>query len=122
MLYWCQEASVMELSGGLKHLAGVVFEQGGPQTHAAILARSLGIPMVGQVRKLSGVRPGRRLLVDGTTGTLHHRPAQRGSLPPRPQLRHRTGHNLNSPRRRRFSAFKGRGRSTAYRGEYQSAI
>lgn len=79
-----REASVMELFAvDIKHLAGVVFEQGGPQTHAAILARSLGIPMVGQVRELSGVRPGRRLLVDGTTGTVTIDPPSEVTIPGR---------------------------------------
>ncbi len=41
----------MELfAADLEHLAAVVVEHGGPQSHAAILgACSLGIPMVGQV-------------------------------------------------------------------------
>ena len=56
-----REASVMELfAADLEHLAAVVVEHGGPQSHAAILARSLGIPMVGQVAgfaRLSAPRP-----------------------------------------------------------------
>src|SRR5262249_46308256 len=40
------EASVMELFAvDIEQLAGVVVEKGGAQSHAAILARSLGIPM-----------------------------------------------------------------------------
>ena len=43
----------------LDQLAGVVVEHGGPQSHAAILARSLGIPMVGQVPEFASLlRPG----------------------------------------------------------------
>ncbi len=66
------EASVMDLfSVDLDRLAGVVVEHGGPQSHAAILARSLGIPMVGQVPDLvSRVKPGRLLRVDGTSGEI----------------------------------------------------
>jgi phosphotransferase system enzyme I (PtsP) len=66
------EASVMDLfSVDLDRLAGVVVEHGGPHTHAAILARSLGIPMVGQVPELVGrLHPGRRLKVDGTAGLV----------------------------------------------------
>src|SRR5262249_12952897 len=58
------EASVMDLfSVDPDRLAAVVVEHGGPQSHAAILARSLGIPMVGQVRDLlAAVQPGRPLL------------------------------------------------------------
>ncbi len=67
-----REASVMELFAvDLDHLAGVVVKQGGAQSHAAILARSLGIPMVGQVSDFESVaHPGRRLLVDGTRGVV----------------------------------------------------
>ena len=74
-----REASVMELFAvDLDRLAAVVVEHGGPQSHAAILARSLGIPMVGQVAGLRGpAHPGRRLLVDGTTGDIVLDPADR---------------------------------------------
>jgi len=67
-----REASVMELfSVDLERLAAVVVEHGGPQSHAAILARSLGVPMVGQVEDFKSLlRPGRRLLVDGKAGTV----------------------------------------------------
>src|SRR5262249_33202860 len=67
-----REASVMELFAvDLHQLAGVVVEHGGPQSHAAILARSLGIPMVGQVEDFAALlHPGRRLLVDGTRGVV----------------------------------------------------
>jgi phosphotransferase system, enzyme I, PtsP len=71
------EASVMELFAvELERLAGVIVEHGGPSSHAAILARSLGIPMVGQVQNFSALlRPGRRLLVDGTAGVVYLDPA-----------------------------------------------
>lgn len=67
-----REASVMELFAiDLPHLAGVIVEHGGPQSHAAILARSLGIPMVGQVPEfLALLQPGRRVRVDGKTGEV----------------------------------------------------
>jgi phosphotransferase system enzyme I (PtsP) len=67
-----REASVMELFAvDLDRLAGVVVEHGGPQSHAAILARSLGVPMVGQPTDFAALmRPGRRLLVDGTAGVV----------------------------------------------------
>ena len=62
-----REASVMELFAvDLDQLAAVVVEHGGAQSHAAILARSLNIPMVGQVSNFVALQhPGRRLLVDG---------------------------------------------------------
>jgi phosphotransferase system enzyme I (PtsP) len=67
-----REASVMELFAvDLENLAGVVVEHGSAQSHAAILARSLNIPMVGQVADFASLsRPGRRLLVDGNAGTV----------------------------------------------------
>jgi phosphotransferase system enzyme I (PtsP) len=71
------EASVMDLfSVDLDRLAGMVVELGGPQCHAAILGRSLGIPMIGQVPDvLNRLRPGRLLRVDGTSGRLEFDPA-----------------------------------------------
>jgi len=54
----------------------VFVERGGPQSHAAILGRSLGIPMVSQVSEV--VRrtcPGRQILVDGTVGTVSFDPS-----------------------------------------------
>jgi phosphotransferase system enzyme I (PtsP) len=78
-----REASVMELFAvDLDRLAAVVVEHGGPQSHAAILARSLGIPMVGQVSDFAALRQeGRRLLVDGGTGEVVLDPPE-GVAPP----------------------------------------
>ncbi len=71
------EATVMELFAvDPERLAGVVVEHGTSQGHAAILARSLGIPMVGQVPNFAALqRPGRRLLVDGTQGIVYLDPS-----------------------------------------------
>ncbi len=73
-----REASVMELFAvDVEDLAGVVVEHGSPQSHAAILARSLDIPMVGQVADFAALsHPGRRLLVDGDAGTVTLDPPQ----------------------------------------------
>jgi phosphotransferase system enzyme I (PtsP) len=72
-----EEASVLDLfSVDLDSLAGVVVERGGPQGHAAILARSLGVPMVAQVPELARrIAPGRTLLVDGNEGFVVLDPA-----------------------------------------------
>jgi phosphoenolpyruvate-protein kinase (PTS system EI component) len=78
-----REASVMELFA-VDHaqLAGVVVEHGGPQSHAAILARSLGIPMVGQVDDFGALlRSGRRLWVDGAAGAIGLDPPPDFTLP-----------------------------------------
>ena len=66
------EVSVMDLfSVDLDSLAAVVAEHGGPQSHAAILARSLGIPMVGQIPRLvDQIEPGQQLHVDGAKGVV----------------------------------------------------
>jgi phosphotransferase system enzyme I (PtsP) len=81
-----QEASVMDLFAvDPARLAAVVVEHGGPQSHAAILARSLGVPMVGQVPELAScMRPGRQLLVDGSAGVVHLDPAPQLLAVPRP--------------------------------------
>ena len=68
----CRESSVMELFAvDLDRLAGIVVERGGSQSHAAILARSLAIPMVSGfpdfTRQIPGGTP---ILVDGDAGRL----------------------------------------------------
>jgi phosphotransferase system enzyme I (PtsP) len=66
------EASVLDLfSVDLDHLVGVVVEHGGPHSHAVIIARSLGIPMVGQVSGLlEQTRSGHLVRVDGNLGRV----------------------------------------------------
>ncbi len=55
---------------------GLVAETGGATSHGAILARALGIPLVtGVADMLPSVRPGDRLVVDGTTGSVIVRPS-----------------------------------------------
>jgi len=72
-----REASVLDLfSVDLDRLAGMVVEHGGPQSHAGIMARSLGVPMVGQVPcLLDHVQSGRRIAVDGGAGSLDLNPS-----------------------------------------------
>jgi phosphotransferase system enzyme I (PtsI) len=49
----------------------MVSESGGATSHAAIMARAVGLPYVVGVRQLSGhVRPGATLIVDGTHGEV----------------------------------------------------
>ncbi len=66
------EASVLDLfSVDLDHLVGVIVEHGGPHSHAVIIARSLGIPMIGQISGLLDlVENGTRLRVDGSAGRI----------------------------------------------------
>lgn len=63
------------------HAAGVVTETGGLLSHAAIVARELGIPAVLSVPDATTRFPdGTRLIVDGATGAITAKPHE--SLPP----------------------------------------
>jgi multiphosphoryl transfer protein len=53
----------------------MVTEQGGPTSHSAIIARSLGIPAVVGARDATRIPNGTLLLVDGTTGELIMEPS-----------------------------------------------
>ncbi|HOZ45526.1 MAG TPA: phosphoenolpyruvate--protein phosphotransferase [Candidatus Hydrogenedentes bacterium] len=54
-----------------EHTIGFVTERGGPGSHAAILARALGIPAVSGVKGIhSLVVCGAEVLIDGSTGTV----------------------------------------------------
>jgi phosphotransferase system enzyme I (PtsP) len=60
-----------------KRLRGIVVEEGSPTAHVTIVARALGIPMVG---RLDGVtermEAGDAIIVDGEAGELYVRPQQ----------------------------------------------
>jgi phosphotransferase system, enzyme I, PtsP len=59
-----------------KRLRGLVLEEGGPNSHVAIVARALGIAAVGTVENATGVAdPGDAIIVDGATGDVHIRPS-----------------------------------------------
>lgn len=54
-----------------EHVVAVVTEEGGENSHAAILARALGIPAVtGVVEATSRIAPGAQMLVDGQSGRI----------------------------------------------------
>jgi len=56
-------------------LRGLVLEEGGAQSHIAIVARAMGIPVVSMIENAVGlVEPGDEIIVDGTTGLVHIRP------------------------------------------------
>src|SRR5437899_671048 len=58
-----------------KRLRGLVLEEGGTNSHVAIVARALGIAAVGQIENATGaVDPGDPVIVDGTSGDVHVRP------------------------------------------------
>jgi phosphotransferase system enzyme I (PtsP) len=59
-----------------KRLRGLVLEEGGPNSHVAIVARALGIAAVGEIENATGVaEPGDAIIVDGATGDVHMRPS-----------------------------------------------
>jgi phosphotransferase system enzyme I (PtsI) len=56
-------------------VAGIVTEHGGPNSHAAILASSLGVPAVLGVRQAQGLlREGEELILDGGKGLVYASP------------------------------------------------
>ena len=59
-----------------KRLRGLVLEEGGPNSHVAIVARALGIAAAGEIANATGVAdPGDAIIVDGATGDVHLRPS-----------------------------------------------
>lgn len=56
-------------------LKGIVLEEGAATSHATIICRTLGIPLVGQAEGiLDRVETGDNILLDGETGSIHIRP------------------------------------------------
>ena len=59
-----------------RKLRGLLLEEGGPTSHVTIVARALGIAAVGEVENISGLaETGDAVIVDGSTGDVHIRPA-----------------------------------------------
>ncbi len=57
--------------------AGFLTERGGAASHVAILARGMGIPAISGVKSLfQRIKPGDRLLLNGTTGEIIVNPAR----------------------------------------------
>ncbi|WP_271076973.1 phosphoenolpyruvate--protein phosphotransferase [Aurantiacibacter sp. MUD61] len=60
-----------------RRLKGVVLEEGSLTAHVVIVARAMGVPVVGRIRNLRGlVREGDTVLVDGDKGSVTLRPGQ----------------------------------------------
>ncbi|HWK41788.1 MAG TPA: phosphoenolpyruvate--protein phosphotransferase [Croceibacterium sp.] len=60
-----------------RRLKGVVLEEGSLTAHVVIVARAMGVPVLGRVRNARGlIREGDQLLLDGDAGQLTVRPAQ----------------------------------------------
>ena len=60
------------LTAGLdpQRVLGIVTERGGPTSHTAVLAKSLGIPAIVACPGVASLRSGQRVMVDGTTGAV----------------------------------------------------
>ncbi|MCB1386210.1 MAG: phosphoenolpyruvate--protein phosphotransferase [Nitratireductor sp.] len=66
-------AELLDYNG--PQLRGLVLEEGAPTSHVVIVARALGIPVVGQVNDaLSYADSGNRIIVDGEEGSVFLRP------------------------------------------------
>lgn len=58
-----------------RRLKGVILEEGSLTAHVVIVARAMGIPVIGRLRGLRGkLRDGDQLLVDGDRGVIDVRP------------------------------------------------
>ncbi|MBL1404482.1 MAG: phosphoenolpyruvate--protein phosphotransferase [Hyphomicrobiales bacterium] len=56
-------------------LRGLILEEGSPSSHVVIVARALGIPVIGQtVEAVSLAESGNRIIVDGQEGVIYIRP------------------------------------------------
>ena len=68
-------AELMELDRS--RLAGLVIEEGSATSHAAIVAKALGVPMVGKLEGvLDRIEDGDTLIADGEFGVVHVRPGE----------------------------------------------
>lgn len=81
----------------------IVTEQGGPTSHTAILARSLGIPAVVAVRNAREAADGEEIVVDGDLGEVHVSPdtALTSALREREQRRRSRAKVVSGPGRTR---------------------
>ncbi len=58
-----------------ERLAGLALEEAATTSHVAIVARSMGLPLIGSIEGLTdSARPGDSIVIDGETGELHLRP------------------------------------------------
>ena len=59
------------------YLKGIVLEEGSPTAHVTIVARALGIPILGQVKgALAGIEEGDPLIIDAEAGRITLRPTE----------------------------------------------
>ena len=66
-------AELMEYPAGA--LKAILLEEGGPTAHATIVARAMGVPLVGRLEDLrDSVEDGDQIIVDAHKGEVHIRP------------------------------------------------
>lgn len=57
------------------NIAAIITEKGGETSHAVIIAKSLGIPLVVGIERICDlINPGQKMIVDGTTGFVFVNP------------------------------------------------
>jgi phosphotransferase system, enzyme I, PtsP len=84
-----------------KRLRGLVLEEGGPNSHVAIVARALGIATVGEIDNATGIAdPGDAIIVDGSAGDVHLRP------PPDLEAAYAERVRLRARRRQQYQALR----------------
>ena len=67
----------------LKQAVGIITEQGGITSHAAILARELNIPaVVGVPRATKSLKTGDYIILDGKSGTIYHHSLPQNDIDP----------------------------------------
>ncbi len=94
-------AELLEL--GPQGLAGVALEEGSASAHATIVARALGIPMVGRLEGvLDRAETGDTVILDGRSGEAHLRPGDEVVDAFRQRI------ELRSQRQRAYARLRGR--------------
>jgi len=60
-----------------RYIKGIVLEEGAPTSHAAVIARAMGIPMLGRCQSIiAHVEPGDDVILDGDAGQVLIRPSE----------------------------------------------
>lgn len=63
------------LEYGRGKITAILLEEGSPSSHAAIVAKAMGVPMIGQVPNLlSRIESGDQIIVDASAGLVYLRP------------------------------------------------
>ncbi len=94
-----------------KKTLGIVTEQGGQTSHAAVLARALGVPMVSKIdTNLDRVPQGAPTAIDGDTGTVIVYPEKKELIHFGPEMKKRLIEELRLAKRLAGKPLKIRGR------------